>query len=62
MTGIAPAGSNSVANYCGTQCFYDNVVKPDPTNPNVVYVEGSYGYNNSPQSGGIYRSIDAGPP
>jgi uncharacterized repeat protein (TIGR01451 family) len=53
-------GINSVVNYCGTQCFYDNVVKPDPTNPDVVYVLGSYGYNNSPQSGGIYRTTDGG--
>ena len=53
-------GSNSVRDYCGTQCFYDNEVKPDPTNPDVVYVEGSYGYNFSPQSGGIWRSKDGG--
>jgi uncharacterized repeat protein (TIGR01451 family) len=53
-------GINSVLGYCGTQCFYDNEVKPDPTNPNVLYVEGSYGYNNSPQSGGIFRSTDGG--
>jgi len=53
-------GTNAVANYCGTQCFYDNVVAPDPTNPDVVYVLGSYGYNNSPQSGGVYRSTDGG--
>ena len=49
-------GNNSIVDYCGTQCFYDNVVKPDPTNPNVVYALGLYGYNNSPPSGGIYRS------
>jgi uncharacterized repeat protein (TIGR01451 family) len=53
-------GTNSIVNYCGTQCFYDNEVQPDPTNPNVVYALGSYGYNNSPQSGGIYRSTDGG--
>ncbi|HET7276661.1 MAG TPA: hypothetical protein VFJ22_01160 [Dermatophilaceae bacterium] len=53
-------GSNSVVNYCGTQCFYDNVVKPDPNDPNTIYALGSYGYNNSPQSGGIYRSTDGG--
>jgi len=54
------SGTDSIVDYCGTQCFYDNEVKPDPTNPSVVYVEGSYGYNNSPQSGGIYRSKDGG--
>ncbi len=53
-------GDDSVVDYCGTQCFYDNEVKPDPTNPDVVYAEGSYGYNNSPASGGIYRSTDGG--
>jgi uncharacterized repeat protein (TIGR01451 family) len=54
------SGRNSIVDYCGTQCFYDNEVKPDPTNPNVVYVEGSYGYNFSPQSNGIFRSTDGG--
>ncbi|HEY3713480.1 MAG TPA: hypothetical protein VGL39_03050 [Jatrophihabitantaceae bacterium] len=54
------SGANSVLDYCTTQCFYDNEVKPDPTNPDVLYVEGSYGYNLSPQSGGIYRSKDGG--
>lgn len=54
------SGTDSIVNYCGTQCFYDNVVRPDPTNPDVVYVLGSYGYGNSPQSGGVYRSTDGG--
>jgi uncharacterized repeat protein (TIGR01451 family) len=54
------SGINTVANYCTTQCFYDNEVKPDPTNPDVVYVLGSYGYNFSPPSGGIFRSKDGG--
>jgi uncharacterized repeat protein (TIGR01451 family) len=54
------SGINSILDYCGTQCFYDNVVKPDPTNPDVVYVLGSYGYNFSPPSGGVFRSTDGG--
>ncbi|HWU22660.1 MAG TPA: hypothetical protein VN088_14090 [Nocardioides sp.] len=54
------SGTNSIADYCGTQCFYDNEVTPDPTNPDVVFALGSYGYNNSPQSGGVYRSTDGG--
>ncbi|HEY3528694.1 MAG TPA: hypothetical protein VGK78_06045 [Nocardioides sp.] len=54
------SGINSIHDYCGTQCFYDNVVKPDPTDPNVVYVLGSYGYNFSPPSGGVFRSTDGG--
>ncbi len=59
-TGSPAKGPDSVAGYCGTQCFYDNVVKPDPSNPAIVYALGSYGYNNSPQSGGIFRSTDGG--
>jgi len=54
------SGTDSVLGYCGTQCFYDNEVKPDPTNPDVLYVLGVYGYNNSPPSGGVYRSRDGG--
>jgi len=54
------SGANSVLDYCGTQCFYDNVVEADPTNSDVLFVGGSFGYNLSPQSGGIYRSLDAG--
>jgi uncharacterized repeat protein (TIGR01451 family) len=54
------SGTNSIVNYCGTQCFYDNEVQPDPTNPNTVFVLGSYGYGNSPQSGGVYRSTTGG--
>jgi len=54
------SGTNSILNYCGTQCFYDNEVRPSPTNPDVVYVLGSYGYNFSPQSGGVFRSTDGG--
>jgi uncharacterized repeat protein (TIGR01451 family) len=53
-------GIDSILGYCGTQCFYDNEVKPDPTNPDVLYVLGVYGYDNSPQSGGIYRTKDGG--
>ncbi|MEV4313582.1 FixG Ig-like domain-containing protein [Actinocrispum sp. NPDC049592] len=59
LTG-AGTGADAVAGSCGTQCFYDNFVRPDPTDPNTVYVGGSYGYNNSPQSGGVYRSTDGG--
>ena len=47
-TGSPTTGPDSIVGYCGTQCFYDNVVKPDPNNPNTVYVLGSYGYGNSP--------------
>ena len=58
----APAtGIDSVVGYCGTQCFYDNEVKPDPTNPDVVYVaRRPTATTTRPQSGGIYRSTDGG--
>ena len=59
-SGAPASGPDAVVGYCGTQCFYDNVVKPDPANPDIVYALGSYGYGNSPQSGGIYRSSDGG--
>jgi len=59
-TGGPTTDPDSILDYCTTQCFYDNVVTPDPTNPDIVYVAGSYGYDQSPQSGGIYRSTDGG--
>ena len=59
-TGGASTSQNSIADYCTTQCFYDNVVSPDPNNPDTVYLLGSYGYNKSPASGGVYRSTDGG--
>src|SRR5260370_38730834 len=57
-TGTAPF--DTIADYCNGQCFYDNVIEPDPTNPNVVFVAGSFGYNMPIQSGGIFRSDDGG--
>ena len=56
----AGSGINTVSDYCTTQCSYDNVTIPDPNNPNVVYALGSYGYNFSPPSGGVFRSTDGG--
>ncbi|MHA3703442.1 hypothetical protein ACXR2U_14795 [Jatrophihabitans sp. YIM 134969] len=53
-------GIDSIVGYCGTQCFYDNLVRPDPRDPDTVYLLGLYGYDNSPQSGGIFRSKDGG--
>jgi photosystem II stability/assembly factor-like uncharacterized protein len=51
-------GSNSVLDYCATQCFYDNVIEADPTNPNVVFAGGVFGYSIG--SGGIFRSDTGG--
>ena len=59
-TGGGASNPDSILDYCTTQCFYDNVLAPDPTDPNTVYVEGSYGYDQSPGRGGIYRSRDGG--
>ena len=53
--------ADNVEDYCGTQCFYDNVIEVDPNNPDVVFAGGSFGYDLSPQSGGIFRSTDGGP-
>jgi uncharacterized repeat protein (TIGR01451 family) len=47
-----------VEDYCGTQCFYDNVIETAPDNPNVVYAGGSFDYPNG--TGGMYRSDDGG--
>ena len=33
-------------NYCTGQCWYDNVVYTPPNKPDVVYLGGSYDYNN----------------
>ncbi len=53
-------GIDSVLDYCGTQCFYDNVVEPDPTDPKTLFAAGSFGYSLSPPSGGVFRSDDGG--
>lgn len=57
-TGAGPL--DTVLGYCGTQCFYDNVVEVDPTRPDIVYVAGSFGYSMPIPSGGIFRSDDGG--
>jgi uncharacterized repeat protein (TIGR01451 family) len=57
---MLPAGTgvDSVADYCGAQCWYDNVIEADPTNPNVVYAAGQFAYDIG--SGGIFRSDNGG--
>jgi uncharacterized repeat protein (TIGR01451 family) len=57
---ILPAGTgaDTVEDYCGEQCFYDNVIEVDPINPNIVYAAGQFNYAIS--SGGIFRSDDGG--
>jgi len=57
---ILPAGSgaDTVEDYCGGQCFYDNTIDVDPTNPDVVFAGGQFNYGIG--SGGIFRSDDGG--
>jgi uncharacterized repeat protein (TIGR01451 family) len=57
---LLPAGSgaDSVADYCAEQCFYDNAIEADPTNPDVVFAAGQFNYAIG--SGGIFRSDDGG--
>ena len=57
MTGTG-TGEDTVTDYCGEQCYYDNVIEADPTNPNVVYALGQFNYGIG--SGGIFRSDDGG--
>ncbi len=47
-----------IGDYCGSQCFYDNLIGVDPISPTIVYALGLYNYNTG--SGGIYRSMDSG--
>jgi len=49
---------DSVEDYCGGQCFYDNVVEVDPSNTDIVYAAGQFNYDIG--SGGIFRSDDGG--
>ncbi len=52
------SGQESVLDYCDGQCFYDNVIEADPTNPDVVFAAGVYDYAHG--AGGIFRSTDGG--
>jgi uncharacterized repeat protein (TIGR01451 family) len=57
LPGDSPTG-DKVEDYCGGQCFYDNVIEVDPKNPDVVYAAGQFDYGIG--SGGIFRSDDGG--
>jgi len=56
--------SPQVLNYCTGQCWYDNVVYSPKGNPDVVYVGGSYDYNQNnagvSNARGWLLSTDAG--
>lgn len=49
---------DAIEDYCGSQCFYDNVILPDPNDNQIVYVAGLYDYGIG--AGGIFRSTDQG--
>jgi len=54
----AGTGADTVEDYCGGQCFYDNVIEVDPNNADIVYAAGQFNYGIG--SGGIFRSDDGG--
>jgi uncharacterized repeat protein (TIGR01451 family) len=47
-----------VGNYCGSQCWYDNVIGVDPKNADIVFALGLFNYNTG--TGGVFRSMDGG--
>jgi uncharacterized repeat protein (TIGR01451 family) len=57
---MLPGGADpdKVEDYCGGQCFYDNVIEVAPDNEDVVFAAGQFDYGIG--SGGIYRSDDGG--
>src|SRR6185503_10270693 len=57
---MLPGGADpeKVEDYCGQQCFYDNVIEVAPDNENVVFAAGQFDYDIG--SGGIFRSDDGG--
>jgi uncharacterized repeat protein (TIGR01451 family) len=56
--GAPPPSTDNVQDYCGGQCFYDNVIETAPDDPDVVYAGGQFNYGVG--SGGFFRSDDGG--
>ena len=50
--------AGSVSNYCGGQCFYDNVIEADPSDSNIVFAAGQV--SSAGGGGAIFRSTDGG--
>src|ERR1700693_1210312 len=53
----------STTGYCSGQCWYDNVIYTPPGFPDVIYVGGSYTYNecaNGSDCRGVVYATDAG--
>lgn len=62
-TSWSEANTDVVGGYCGSspgapQCFYDNVIGVNPTDPDIVYALGLFDYKTG--TGGIFRSTDGG--
>ncbi len=62
FAGFKQYGGIQVDNYCGGQCWYDNVVFTPPGRPNIVYLLGSFDYGLFPNNNGraVLLSTDAG--
>ncbi|HWY41582.1 MAG TPA: hypothetical protein VNX27_12400 [Chthoniobacterales bacterium] len=53
----------STAGYCSGQCWYDNVIYSPPGFPDIIYVGGSYTYNECAEGSdcrGVVYATDAG--
>jgi len=53
----------STSGYCGSQCWYDNTIYTPPGFPDVIYVGGSYTYNECAEGSdcrGVVYATDAG--
>ncbi|HEX7976417.1 MAG TPA: hypothetical protein VF498_18545, partial [Anaerolineales bacterium] len=50
--------TTGVLDYCGSQCWYDNVIGVDPNDPNIVFALGLFDYTTG--TGGVFRSMDGG--
>src|SRR5579864_4214954 len=57
-TPLGTGGGGSTNDFCGTQCWYDMPMAVSPSNPNLLYVGGSFNYNAG--NGGIYMSTNGG--
>ena len=59
----AAEGYMAIDNYCGGQCWYDNFIYTPPGFPDIVYVGGSYTYNECGHGSdcrGVVMASDAG--
>ena len=47
-------------NYCSSQCGYDNVITVHPTDPNTVYIGGSFISGDNGWRGMVHKTTDGG--